>query len=248
MVQAGGTEYRMAAKDAHSEGRLRSRPVVEQLPGEPPTVGLQRLELDARGDHLLYVPAGYRPGRLAPLLVLLHGAGSNSHAIMPYLRESADAAGLILLAPTSREYTWDVIVGGYGPDVEAIDLALEGVFSRYMLDPRRIAVGGFSDGASYALSLGITNGDLFGHILAFSPGFMVPAATVGSPRVFVSHGTHDPVLLIDRCSRRLVPKLERAGYDVRYREFEGGHVVPPGIGREAVDWVIAGQGAKGERQ
>jgi predicted esterase len=189
----------------------------------------------------LYVPAGYRLGNLAPLVVLLHGAGANSRDIMPSLRDLADAAGLILLAPTSREYTWDVIVGGYGPDMEGIDRVLESVFSRYAVDPGRIAVGGFSDGASYALSLGITNGDLFGHVLAFSPGFMAPAAQVGFPRVFVSHGAHDTVLPVDRCSRRIVPELERAGYDVRYREFEGGHVVPPEIGREAVNWFAAGQ-------
>jgi hypothetical protein len=29
---------------------------------------------------------------------------------------------------------------------------------------------------------------------------------------------------------------------VRYREFEGGHVVPPEIGREAVDWFTASRG------
>jgi len=34
---------------------------------------------------------------------------------------------------------------------------------------------GFSDGASYALSVGITNGDLFTHVIAFSPGFVAPA-------------------------------------------------------------------------
>ena len=230
----------MAAKEGHEEGRLRSRPMVES-PEEAPPVGLRRLGLDtrARSDHLLYVSSGYELGRRAPLVVLLHGAGANSRDIMPYLRDLAYTAGLILLAPTSREYTWDVIAGGYGPDVEAIDQALEETFSRYAVDPGCIAVGGFSDGASYALSLGITNGDLFGHILAFSPGFMAPAAQAGSPRIFVSHGTRDTVLPIERCSRRIVPELERAGYEVRYREFEGGHTVPPGIGREAVAWLTA---------
>ena len=111
----------------------------------------------------------------------------------------------------------------------------------YAVDPGRVAVGGFSDGASYALSLGITNGDLFGHILAFSPGFTAPAAQVSSPRIFVSHGTRDEVLPIDRCSRRIVPQLERAGYEVQYREFEGGHVVPPEIRSEATDWFSAEQ-------
>ncbi len=231
----------MAAKDGYEEGRLRARPAAEPI-GEPP-VGLRPLGIDVppRGDHLLYVPAGYRAGYPSPLVVLLHGAGANSRDIMPYLREVADAAGLILLAPTSREYTWDVIVGGYGPDVAAVDRALEEVFSRYAIDPARIAVGGFSDGASYALSLGIANGDLFGHVLAFSPGFMAPARQEGSPRIFVSHGAHDAVLPIDRCSRRIVAQLERAGYEVRYREFEGGHTVPPGIVLQAMDWFATKQ-------
>ena len=230
----------MAKKDGHEEGRLRARPAEEPI-GEAP-VGLRPLGIaPPRGDHLLYVPVSYRVGRPASLLVLLHGAGASSRDIMPYLREAADAAGLILLAPTSREYTWDVIVGGYGPDVAAVDRALEEAFCRCAIDPARVAVGGFSDGASYALSLGITNGDLFGHVLAFSPGFVAPAGQEGSPRIFVSHGTHDAVLPIDRCSRRIVPRLERAGYEVRYREFEGGHTVPPGIGSEAVDWFATKQ-------
>ena len=117
-----------------------------------------------------------------------------------------------------------------------IDRALEHTFSRYAVDPARLAIGGFSDGASYALSLGITNGDLFTHVIAFSPGFMAPAGHAGSPRVFVSHGTRDRVLPIDHCSRRIVPELERSGYDVRYREFDGGHTIPPQIASEAVGW------------
>ncbi len=207
-------------------------------------MGLRTLELDAVGDGYLYVPAGYRCGRPAPLALLLHGAGEDARDGLALLRQQADAAGLILLALSSRGPTWDLIFGRgrYGPDVAAIDRALEGAFSSYAVDPSRIAAGGYSDGASYALSLGITNGDLFTHVLAFSPGgFMVPAGQTGTPRVFVSHGTRDGWLPIDRCSRMIVPQLERAGYDVRYREFEGGHVVPPKVAREAVDWFTAEQ-------
>ncbi|MDP9456150.1 MAG: phospholipase [Actinomycetota bacterium] len=231
----------MARKKESTKGRLPARPAEARPTGDAP-VGLRSLGLaaPARGDHLLYVPAGYNPEHPAPMVVLLHGAGGDARATLDLLlRPLADATGLILLAPTSRRYTWDVIVGGYGPDVETIDKALEETFSRYAVDPARLAVGGFSDGASYALSLGITNGDLFTHVVAFSPGFMAPAAQVGSPRIFVSHGTHDGVLPIDRCSRAIVPRLERAGYDVTYREFEGGHTVPPEIALEAVHWFAA---------
>ena len=104
------------------------------------------------------------------------------------------------------------------------------------VDPARIGIGGFSDGASYALSLGVANGDLFTHVLAFSPGFIAPAVRRGKPRIFISHGTRDEVLPIDRTSRTIVPDLERRGYDVRYREFNGPHTVPADLAREAFGW------------
>lgn len=81
-------------------------------------------------------------------------------------------------------------------------------------------------------------GDLFTHIIAFSPGFMAPPMQVGEPRIYVSHGTGDRVLPIDRCSRRLVPSISRAGYDVRYEEFAGSHTVPANIAAEAVAWFL----------
>jgi phospholipase/carboxylesterase len=149
----------------------------------------------------------------------------------------ADEHGILLLAPDSRAATWDVIRGGFGPDVAFLDRALERVFASCPVDPGRVALEGFSDGASYALSLGIGNGDLFTHLIAFSPGFAAPAVQVGRPRILVTHGVHDAVLPIDRCSRRLVPALEGAGYDVTYEEFDGGHVVPPELARQAVLWV-----------
>ena len=105
-----------------------------------------------------------------------------------------------------------------------------------------VVVGaGYSDGASYALSLGLANGDLFSHVLAFSPGFLAPTGQRESPRIFVSHGIRDGWLPIDSCSRRIVPRLERAGYEVRYRELDGGHVVPPDVACEAASW-FAGRG------
>ncbi|MDQ4074774.1 MAG: phospholipase [Chloroflexota bacterium] len=214
-------------------GYLRARPGEMTVPAGP---GLLPLGVDAERDSYLYVPQSYRVERPVPLVVMFHGAGGHAQHGISLLQHLADQTGLVILAPASRASTWDVIVDRYGPDVGLIDQALGRVFDRYAIDPARIAVGGFSDGASYALSLGITNGDLFTHILAFSPGFMAPAAQRGNPQIFISHGIHDTVLPIQRCSRRIVPQLERAGYNVLYREFDGGHAVPPEIAGEAVAW------------
>jgi phospholipase/carboxylesterase len=224
----------MSSRETQTEGRLRARP--GRVTGAAP-VGLQPLMLGAARDSYLYVPAAYRAERPVPLVLLLHGAGGHAQQGIGLLRSLADAAGLLLLAPASRGHTWDLLVGRrFGPDLALIDRALGQTFSRYAVAPKHVAVGGFSDGASYALSLGITNGDLFGHVVAFSPGFVAPAGQTGSPRVFVSHGTRDRVLPIDRCSRKIVPQLERSGYEVLYREFDGGHAIPPEIATEAVGW------------
>jgi len=171
---------------------------------------------------------------------MLHGAGGDAAGGLAPFRTLADDHGVVVLAPESRGRTWDALLGGWGPDVAFVDRALDFVFARYAVDPARVAVGGFSDGASYALGLALANGDLFSYAVAFSPGFVPRAPATGSPRVFISHGTDDQVLPIDACSRRIVPRLQAADYDVEYREFDGGHTVPDDMAAGAVAWFLAG--------
>lgn len=224
----------MASSD---KGRLHSRPgATARL--QPRDNGLQKLGIDGARDGLLYIPAKIDPERPAPLIIMLHGAGGAAHHSFVPLQDLADHTNTVLLAPESRGPTWDVILGGFGSDVGFIDEALSRLFHRQIIDPKKIALAGFSDGASYALSLGITNGDLFSHLIAFSPGFAAPAALTGTPPIFVSHGDKDPVLPIDTCSRRLVPKLRAAGFRVTYKEFKGEHTIPPAIAREALVWML----------
>jgi phospholipase/carboxylesterase len=215
-------------RDSTADARaalLRARPQVIAKP-EGRASGARPLGLGGRRDGTLFVPDRPAGVKSAPLIVALHGAGGVASQMIDLLIEPARARGIVLLAPESREHTWDVIRGAFGPDVSFIDRALQMVFEHHAIDPEKIAAAGFSDGASYALSLGLTNGTLFGDILAFSPGFMAPAKQNGAPLIFISHGIRDEVLPIDRCSRRLAPILQRSGYDVDYREFSGGHTVP----------------------
>ena len=80
------------------------------------------------------------------------------------------------------------------------------------------------------------NGDLFTHIIAHSPGFIIPGAKHGRPKVFVSHGRQDPILPIDQCGRRVVAQLQRDGYNPRFDEFDGGHVASPEMRDTAMAW------------
>jgi predicted esterase len=196
---------------------------------------VHRLGGDAGPGPLLLVPE--RLADAAPLVVMLHGAGGEPAGVLPFVQTETEARGALVLAPKSGNATWDVIRGGLGPDVRAIDVALAMVFDRFAVDPARIVLAGFSDGASYALTLGLANGLLLRHVAAFSPGFIAAPTRIGRPSIFVSHGIDDPVLPIDRCSRRLVPALRDEGYAVDYREFPGLHEVPVGMVRAALDPV-----------
>lgn len=224
--------------DAAARGRLRARADPPMTGGAPHPLGLLPLGLGGRRDGLLRVPEAVGDGGAPPLVVMLHGAGEHAAGALRLVEAAAPRA--LILVPESRGPTWDVIGGAYGPDVAFVDAALRAVFKRHRVDPRRVALAGFSDGASYALSLALGNGDLFTHALAFSPGFAAPPASVGRPRLFVSHGASDDVLPIEACSRRLVPRLRAAGYEVRYREFPGGHSVPPELAAEATAMLAQG--------
>ncbi|TCH99061.1 phospholipase [Roseococcus sp. SYP-B2431] len=213
-------------------GRLSARPAPPVAPPLPPGPGRP---LGAGEDRpVLHVPADL-PGGGIPLIVMLHGATSNPTRALGRLGEEPDRRKCLVLATKSRGSSWDILEGGYGFDVAMLDYALTATFRRFPIDPRRIAIAGFSDGASYALSLGVANGDLFTHAMGFSPGFVVPGPRRGRPSLFVSHGREDAILPIDRCGRPVAARLREEGYAVRYLEFEGGHVLPPEMVAAAMD-------------
>jgi phospholipase/carboxylesterase len=206
---------------------------------EPTRFGENPLKLGSDRDGLLYIPREYKEGVPMPLVLMFHGAGSTGRGVS-YTFDIADDLGVIVLAPDSRdEATWDMLLHGFGDDVEFIGAALKDTYARCSVDRTRMGIAGHSDGASYALSLGLATGETFGRIIAFSPGVMQPTEVRGKPRIFISHGVSDQVMPIDETSRQFVPRLKRLGYDVTYREYEGRHGVPPAVVREGFAWFIS---------
>lgn len=238
MALAAATTPALAACDSPTEP---ASPRLTARPGEPsiaPVTGITDLGLGGSRDGFLYVPESYDPAVPTPLFVALHGAGQSSDLWLTYLSR-AESRAMILLVPESRGVTWDLVSGGLGPDVAFLDRALAHTFDRCRIDASRTCLAGFSDGASYALSLGLSNGDLFTHLIGYSPGFVrAKEPVVGRPSIFVSHGRSDPVLPVTRTREIIVPTLIDAGYDVTYREFMGGHEVPAEISVAALDWFV----------
>ena len=214
------------------------------------SAGLQKLS-DRNG--LLYIPTGH--AEPLPLLILLHKAGGSASEWFAgggSCARYAEKGRFIILAPESPSPSWGTGPKNWDYDYLAINRALEEAFGRCAIDRNRLAIGGFSDGASYALSLGLANGDVFSYVIAFSPAFIVRAQARGRigndnkvriPPVYIAHGTADNVLPITSTSRIFVSSLRKNGYNVEFREFSGGHDLSRQVVDHAMTWLTEGNGA-----
>ncbi|GJE05664.1 hypothetical protein AOPFMNJM_0968 [Methylobacterium jeotgali] len=218
--------------DPHLFGRLD---FAHRLPDRDPLPpGLHALGLFEKRDAMLLVPERVDPRRPTSLVVLFHGGGGSAEKILPMLAEHAQARGFLLLVPQSLFPTWDIVIAGNGPDRQRLDAALAEVAARFLLDPERLVFAGHSDGGSYTLSLGLTNGQFVTHLIVSSAGFMSVQMQAGAPRVFLSHGTKDEQIPIDRSGRAHSAKLREAGYDVTYVEYDGPHAWQKPVVAQAV--------------
>jgi predicted esterase len=201
-------------------------------------IGESRLGLsDDERDGTLYVPKGYTAGVPMPLLMMLHGFGGSGQGVR-YVFPLADEFGVIIIAPESRGLTWGQSAPGFDADVRYLGAAYRSVAASLDVDPAHVALGGVSDGAGYALSMGLAYGDTFNHLMVFAGGLMIPYRRQGKPRIFFAHGVNDTQMPIDQTSRKFVPQLKAEGYDVTSREFDGGHGAPAPIVREAFEWFL----------
>jgi phospholipase/carboxylesterase len=226
-------------------GRLAARPSATVR--DPLPAGVHTLSALGSRTTVVVVPAGVSPERPAPLILMCHGATESNAESLGAMQTIAEESGAILLAPSSAGTTWDAIRGVFGDDLEDIDQQLARVFAHCVVDPTRIAFAGFSDGASYAISLGLINGDLCTHIIGYSPGFVIPGVRHGHPRVFIAHGTRDHILPIDRCGRRIATDLAAHGYAVEFAEFDGDHEIRPEMVQRSVAWVVGGGAGRESR-
>ena len=218
-------------------GVVHAQAAQPAAPGAPP-FGESRLGISNDGrDGVLYVPKSYKESTPVPLLIMLHGFAGWADE-MKSTFALAEEFGVVVIAPESRALTWGQAAPGFDPDVKFISAAYRKVTNAINVDPARVGLGGRSDGAGYALSMGLAYGDIFNHVIVFSGGMMNPIRRKGMPRVFISHGTNDRQMPIELTGRQYAETLKSEGYDVTYREYDGGHGTPPEIAREAFRWLV----------
>ena len=222
---------------AHAAGpEIAARPPEVPISNSDTRTGV----LTLAGETYAYLPPGL-DGSPVPLLVVLHGGGGTAQSMLDYWRDPANKHKIVLLIPQSVRGTWDMIEDlknrlgiemnvqpRYGRDIENIDTALADLFTKVAIDPKRIGIAGLSDGASYAINVGINNPDLFGTIVAMSPGPLFIRRVQKGQRIFVSHGLQDSILPYSN-TRSGVGRLRVKGADVHWEPFKGDHVFPRDI-------------------
>jgi phospholipase/carboxylesterase len=206
------------------------------------------------------LPAGFDPEEAHTLIVALHGIGSSARAFgivgapiaaQGYIVALPEAAYPVLNDDGQLGFDWWL---GYLPDLAMHARAMEPLVldhlpavvndlrQRYRID--RVYPLGFSQGALTAYIAGIYNGDLFDGIIAFggridAAWFQGDTLAAGREvRVLILHGREDKAIRFAEAEHAR-DLLTANGYDVTFRPFGGGHVVPPDQLGFVMDWIEA---------
>lgn len=204
-------------------------------------------------DAVAYIPSSAGPH--PPLLVLLHGAGRERLTMVEHFEVEADKRGIVLLAPTSKGVTWDEVTAAMTPsnfdsplqlkeghrftrsrDSDRVEAAIANLARIIPVDRSRTVLAGFSDGATFALAMGMERAHAFSAVIAWSPGIAIQSESPArGRRVYVSHGRQDPLLHFEVTCGEIVPLLESEGANVTFLPFDGVHEAPGAVKEAFLD-------------
>ncbi|SNR23871.1 alpha/beta hydrolase [Halorubrum vacuolatum] len=183
----------------------------------------------------------------APAVFVLHGRGANEQDLLPIANQLPDELAVVSLRapdPLHGGYTWyelDLSGGGlhasqphpeeFARSLDLVRGSVDAAVDAYDLDPSRIGLLGFSQGAITSLSLLIEDPDRYAWVVALH-GYLAAAHADSEPDgiegkpVFVGAGSADQVIPEFR-SREAAERLETLGADVRYETYAAAHGVDP---------------------
>lgn len=223
---------------------LRLDPASVEARDEPVPTGIVEIEQGAARAVLL-TPERIVADRRYPLVTVLHGAGRQDEMLTRLLHEEPERRQALFLVPRSVAPTWDLIAGTPRTDLPFLEYALSLIERRYPIDPASRVMMGYSDGASYALSVGLSNPQHFDALIGWAAGFVVldranldPRAP--RPRLYLEYGTSDPLFPFEQIALPMRDNLMKAGYDLTFSVDEGGRHWPSGtFHTEALDWYFS---------
>ena len=202
---------------------------------KPPSTGLLRIQAVGRPrrDCWLYVPSTYNRAKRYPLVVVLHPAGLTGATLVRTWGEVAERTGAFIVAGPEckdrkrRRWSFD--------DERDLLATIKKVMALYSVDPARVLLTGFSQGAVYTYTFGLRNPGVFRAIAPVAGALIAgqsPAAEAILRKargmgVYIAHGAIDQQIPVVR-ARASRARLEKAGFVVTYHEMPYmGHHFPP---------------------
>ena len=140
-------------------------PAVAAVADPPHDVPLSLALADGtERSYRLGIPAGYDPTTPAPMVVNLHGSGSNAleQSIYSDMAGRAGDRGMITVAPDAIDGQWEL--GPTGADAEFLDALVDAITGAYCVDLDRIHLAGMSLGAWKSAITACTDADRYASI------------------------------------------------------------------------------------
>mgnify|MGYP001491137087 FL=1 len=194
-----------------------------------------------------------------PLLILLHGYGSNEEDLFSFASElPQDHYVISVRAPYDLQpygHAWyaihfDADENKFSDNVQAkqsvelISDFIDEVVKQYPIDTKNVNLIGFSQGAILSYATALTFPDKISKVVALSGYFnqeimpeVIDKNAVSHLKFFVSHGSVDQVIPVE-WARKAKPALENLGLEVVYHEYPVGHGVAPQNFYDFKNWLV----------
>jgi predicted esterase len=206
---------------------------------------------------LTHLPDSFDSSKSYTLLVGLHGYGASPQSFVR-LWEDFGNHDFFYVSPQApypfsvgkeTGYSWGLRI----PDDEENSKLANEMSEKFVINIVRyfkmkynigdVYLLGFSQGASFAFSIGIKNHDVFKGIIPFGGWFDEEwigedAIKAGKDlKVFIGHGKDDKSVKYESGTKAR-DILKENGYDVTFVDFEGGHTVDRDVLKQAIVWIL----------
>lgn len=193
-----------------------------------------------------------------PLLILLHGYGSNAEDLFSFADELPDAYYVVAAqAPYDMQYgsyawyaiNFDADQNKFSDNEQAqssrdlIVRFIDELILNYPIDSKAVSLLGFSQGAILSYAIALSHPEKINKVIALS-GYINDAIfqenyqnnDFSKLSIFASHGVVDQVIPIS-WARKTTPFLEALSVASTYKEYPIGHGISPQIFADFKNWL-----------
>lgn len=194
-----------------------------------------------------------------PVLILLHGYGSNEEDLFSFATELPQEYYVISVrAPYDLQpygHAWyaihfDADENKFSDNEQAKESVtliagfIDEIVKQYPIDTKNVTLIGFSQGAILSYATALTYPEKIAKVVALSGYFnqdilpeVIDTKAISHLKFFVSHGTVDQVIPVE-WARKAKPALENLGLEVAYHEYPIGHGVAPQNFFDFKNWLL----------